>query len=222
MGPVADPGRREPRADERLVAGLRAGDEACLEEVFAALNPGLLRMAAQYVPSAVADEVVQETWIAVLDGIDTFEGRSSLRTWIYRIMLNKARNRWRRERRTVPHAIGGPHHDPYRGAIAPERLHHPDLGAQYWPDAPSRWETLPEDRLLGTETMAVVEQALAGLPPAQREVMSLRDVEGWTGPEVSRALGISLANQRVLLHRARAAVRTTLETYLAPGTEEPR
>lgn len=171
-------------------------------------------MASQYVPSAVADEVVQDTWLAVIDGIDGFEGRSTLRTWIYQIMLNKARSRWRRERRTIPFAPGGPHHDPYEGAVPPGRLHHPDLGAHYWPEAPPRWETLPEERLESTETLAVLERAIADLPPAQREVVTLRDVEGWTGPEVCEALGISAANQRVLLHRGRVALRARLEEEL--------
>lgn len=201
--------------DAVLVAGLRGGDEQALRVLLDRHHAGLLRMAAHYVPASVADEVVQETWIAVLDGIDRFEGRASLRTWIYQIMLNKARNRWRRERRSIPHALSGPYTTPYGGAVDPDRLHHPDLGANYWPEAPSRWETLPEERLLGTETLAVVERAMADLPPAQREVITLRDVEGWTGPEVSEALGISHANQRVLLHRARVAVRAALEEYFA-------
>jgi RNA polymerase sigma-70 factor (ECF subfamily) len=136
-----------------------------------------------------------------------------LKTWVYRIMLNKVRTLAKRESKVVPFASVGPEFDA-APSVSPDRLVHPELGWGYWPGPPSRWDTRPEEQLLSGETMAVATAAMAKLPDAQREVIMLRDVEGWTSQEVCEALGISSVNQRVLLHRARAAVRRTLEDYL--------
>ncbi len=200
--------------DGELVAALRAGDRAAFQQLVESLNPMLTRTARSYVSDAIADEVVQETWMSVVRSIDSFEGRSAIKTWIYRIMLNKVRTVAGREAKIVPFTSLGPAADGDRPAVDPDRLVHGELGQGYWPDAPPRWESLPVERLENNETAAMIRAAIADLPPAQREVVSLRDVEGWTSEEVCNALGISSVNQRVLLHRARAAVRAKLEEYL--------
>jgi RNA polymerase sigma-70 factor (ECF subfamily) len=195
-----------------LLAGLRRRDGDAFRHLVRSLHAPLVRLARLYVPAALAEEVVQDTWLAVAQSIGTFEGRAALKTWIYRIMLNKVRTLAKRESRIVPFASVGPNLD-VAPSVQPDRLVHPELGAGYWPEAPARWETRPEEQLLASETMAVVTGAMAKLPDAQREVITLRDVEGWNSEEVCDALGISSVNQRVLLHRARAVVRATLEDY---------
>lgn len=179
------------------------------------LNPGLTRLARTYVPAAIADEVVQETWMAVVKSIDSFEGRSALKTWIYRIMLNKVRTIAVREAKVVPFTSVGAHSSDDRPSVDPDRLLHPDLGAGYWPEAPARWDSLPAERLEAHETHIRIREAIDNLPDAQREVLTMRDIEGWTSDEVCNALGISTVNQRVLLHRGRVAVREALEDYLS-------
>jgi RNA polymerase sigma-70 factor, ECF subfamily len=207
--------------DTRAIEGLRDRRE----DVFAALvrmhNASMLRVAQIYVSSrAVAEEVVQETWIAVLSGIDRFEGRSSLKTWIYRILGNIAKTRAQREGRTLPFsALENPGRVP-EAAVGPDRFldsEHPRWPG-HWASAPRSWDTIPEERLLGRETRGVIEVALARLPAAQRTVVSLRDVEGWSSEEVCNALEISETNQRVLLHRGRSKMRAALEEYLAEDT----
>jgi RNA polymerase sigma-70 factor (ECF subfamily) len=200
-------------ADRELVGRLVARDEAAFRELVRLHDGGLRRMARMYVTDAVADEVVQDTWIAVIRGIDRFEGRSSLKTWVYGILVNVARRRGQREGRTVPFASLAGGTRGWAGTVDLERLHHPDLGLGYWPAAPT-WARDPADATLAAETRAVALRAMERLPPAQREVITLRDVEGWSGPEVSEVLGISDVNQRTLLHRARVAVRAALEEYL--------
>ena len=196
-----------------VIAGLRAGDPEVFRALVTELNPGLVRMARTYVSPALADEVVQETWMAVVTSIATFEGRSKLKTWIYRIMLNKVRTVSVREAKIVPFTAVGPTSSHDTASVDPDRLVHPDLGRGYWPEAPPRWDQLPAERLEGVEMTKRLEACLAQLPPAQREVVSLRDVEGWTSSEVCNALGISSVNQRVLLHRGRVALRAMLEEY---------
>ena len=175
-------------------------------------DAGLRRMARLYVSGAVADDVVQDTWLVVIRGIKSFEGRSSVKTWVYGILVNVARRRAQREGRTIPFASAAGS-GAWEGTVDLERLHNPTLGLGYWPSAPT-WARDPGDAALAAETRAVVLRAMAELPPAQREVMSLRDVEGWSGPEVSEVLGISDVNQRTLLHRARVSVRAALEEYV--------
>ncbi len=159
-----------------------------------------------------ADDAVQDTWVAVIRGVDRFEGRSSLKTWVFGILVNVARRRAEREGRTVPFASMGSGGDAWQGTVEVSRLHHPDLGVGYWPNAPT-WARDPAESAMAAEVRSVVLRAIEGLTPAQREVLTLRDLEGWTGPEVSDVLGISDVNQRTLLHRARVAVRRALEEY---------
>lgn len=201
--------------DRGTVDALRAGDHEMFRMLVKDLNPGLTRLARTYVAPAIADEVVQETWMAVIRSIDSFEGRSALKSWIYRIMLNKVRTVAGRESKIVPFTSLGPRSDGDRPSIEPDRLVHPDLGQGYWPEAPSRWDSLPAERFEAAQTNAEVRRAISQLPDAQREVVTLRDVEGWAADEVCNALGISAVNQRVLLHRGRVAVRKALEDFLS-------
>jgi RNA polymerase sigma-70 factor (ECF subfamily) len=200
------------RDEPALLAALRRRDADAFRHLVRWLHAPLVRLARLYVPAALAEEGVQDTWLAVTQSIGAFEGRAALKTWVYRIMLNKVRTMAKRETRVVPFASVGPNLD-VAPSVEPDRLVHPELGAGYWPEAPARWETRPEEQLLASETMAVVAEAMAKLPDAQREVISLRDVEGWSSQDVCDALGISSVNQRVLLHRARAVVRGALEDY---------
>jgi RNA polymerase sigma-70 factor (ECF subfamily) len=202
-------------ADERrLVEALRRGDEAAFEQLVRMHHASLLRVARLYVSSrSVAEEVVQETWVGVLNGIARFEGRSSLRTWIFRILTNTAKTRGIREGRSVPFsALQGD--DAAGPTVDPERFHPPgesiEPGAWAAPPVP-----LPEEALLAGETLKVVEAAIEALTPAQRAVITLRDIEGWRSDEVRNALELTETNQRVLLHRARAKVRSALEEYAA-------
>jgi RNA polymerase sigma-70 factor, ECF subfamily len=199
--------------DARLVKALRARDEWAFEELMRMYNASLLRVAQIYVPSrAVAEDVVQETWIGVLNGIDRFEARSSLKTWIFRILTNIAKTRGRREGRTVPFsALERPGAVP-EAAVDSDRFLAADheRWPGHWSSKPQPW---PEERLLAAETREVVERAIDRLPPAQRAVISLRDIEGWSSDETRNALGVSETNQRVLLHRARSKVRQALEEY---------
>jgi RNA polymerase sigma-70 factor, ECF subfamily len=204
--------------DAAVIDALRAGDESAFAELMRMYNASLLRVAQIYVASrAVAEDVVQDTWIAVLNGIDRFEGRSSLKTWIFRILTNIAKTRGQREGRTVPFsALERPEMVP-DAAVEPSRFLPADH--ERWPGHwASKPERFPEERLLAAETLAVVERAIEGLPPAQRAVISLRDLEGWSAEEARNALGVSETNQRVLLHRARAKVRQALEDYFSEQT----
>jgi RNA polymerase sigma-70 factor (ECF subfamily) len=196
-----------------LVARLRAGDEAAFRELVAEHGSALMRLALIYSPSrAVAEEVVQETWIAVLRAIDGFEGRASLRTWISRILVNSARRRAGLEGRSVPFsALGGDEAEP---AVDPARFQRHGPGAGHWLAWPADPSVLPEERLLGAEVRERVQQAITRLRSPQREVFVLRDVEGWPALEVSDLLEITAGNQRVLLHRARTKVRRALEELL--------
>jgi RNA polymerase sigma-70 factor, ECF subfamily len=206
------------REEMQLVEALRGGDERAFEQLIRMYQAGLLRVAQIYVSSrAVAEEVVQETWLAVLNGIDRFEGRSSLKTWIFRILANRAKTRAEREGRTIPFsALRNPEGVP-ESAVDADRFQDPEhpRWPGHWASPPADW---PEDRLLGDETLGVIEDAIERLPAAQRAVISLRDVQGWSAEEVCNALEVSETNQRVLLHRARSKVRRALEEYLAEST----
>ena len=198
-----------------LVEALRARDESAFVELMRELNASLLRVAQIYVSSrAVAEEVVQETWLGVLNGIDRFEARSSLKTWIFRILTNIAKTRGQREGRTLPFsALERPGVVP-EPAVDADRFLPPDheRWPGHWAARPEPW---PEERLLAAETRGIVERAIEALPPAQRAVISMRDLEGWSAEETRNALGVSETNQRVLLHRARSKVRQALEDYLS-------
>jgi RNA polymerase sigma-70 factor (ECF subfamily) len=201
--------------DHELVQRLRGGDESAFVELIDRYGATMLRVAQMYVRDrATAEEVVQETWLAVLNGIDRFEERSSLKTWLFRILTNRAKTRGQRDGRMVPFsALAGASDEP-DPSVDPDRFFGPDSphpGA--WAAPPVAW---PQEKLLENETLGVIEMAIDELPEAQRDVILLRDVDGWTPMEVSDALGITDGNQRVLLHRARSRVRAALEHYLNP------
>jgi len=207
------------RADEvELVAALRRGEEAAFVILLERYHGALVRLATVYVGDrALAEEVAQETWLGVLRGLDRFEARSSLKTWIFRILTNRAKTRAQGEGRSVPFsALWSVETASAEPAVEPERFLPPDHARWpgHWAARPANWEDTPEERLLSWETSARLQQAIGALPPSQREVLTLRDVEGWTAGEVCNALGISETNQRVLLHRARSKVRRALERYL--------
>jgi RNA polymerase sigma-70 factor (ECF subfamily) len=203
--------------DLRLVERLRAGDESAFMMLVERYRPAMLRIARMYVSTAaVAEEVVQDAWVGVLRGLDGFQGRSSLRTWIFRILVNTAKTRGQREARSVPFSSVWAPDPEAEPAVELDRF----LGGDarwpgHWASPPETWRTVPEERLLAKETLARVAAAIEALPPNQREVIRLRDVLGWTSGEVCNALDVSETNQRVLLHRARAKVRRALESYLA-------
>ena len=204
------------RTDEELVAALRAGDEEAFRTIVRDWHSSLLRVAQIFVPSrAVAEDVVSETWLRVLVALDRFEGRSSLKTWVFRILVNTAKTRAQREGRTIPFSALQDASRVPEAAVEPERFlpdddpHHPGG----WASPP---RDLPEEALLAAETRELIAGAIERLPANQRAVISLRDVEGWSSDEVRNALDLSEVNQRVLLHRARARVRRALEEYLAP------
>lgn len=203
-------------ADGVLVNQLRAGDELAFTALVERHSASLRRLARLYTTEAVADEVVQETWIAVLGGIHRFEGRSSLRTWMTRILLNIARTRGQREGRHVPFSAFVEPSAESEPSVAPDRFQR--IGDRFpggWVSFPERWDEQPEGRFLSTEGVDVARQAIASLPAVQREVVTLRDVEGWSSEEVSDALRITPGNQRVLLHRGRSKVRAALEAAMA-------
>ena len=205
--------------DERaLVEALRKGDETAFTTVLNRYHTPLLRLARVYVPDqAEAEEVVQETWMGLLQGIKRFEERSSLKTWLFRILMNRAKTHAQRQGRSIPFSsLPGADDEQAGGWIELDRflpLDHPQWPGG-WKSFPQSWDEVPEERLLSLETFNHIERAIQELPPAQREVITLRDIEGWTSDEVCNFLGISQANQRVLLHRARAQVRRALEQYL--------
>jgi RNA polymerase sigma-70 factor, ECF subfamily len=197
--------------DVELIRLLRQGDEAAFMSLVERLQPMMLRVARMYVSSqAVAEEVVQEAWLGVLQGIDRFEGRSSLRTWILRIVTNIAKTRGQREGRSAPFAsLAGDDLD--APSFDPDRFLGTGAWAGHWSTLPADWADAPEARLTSSETLDAVRRAIDALPPMQAQVIRLRDVLGWASEEVRNALGLTETNQRVLLHRARAKVRAALE-----------
>jgi len=205
-----------PPGQAEVVAALQAGDERVFQELVVELGPSMLRIARMYVSSrAVAEEVVQEAWLGVLTGIGRFEGRSSLKTWIFRILTNRAKTRGEREGRSLPFSSLGPDEaGDDEPAVDADRFHGSGHYEGHWTSAPSRWSELPESRLVGKETIGVAQDAIAALPEMQRTVITMRDVDGFDSEEVRNVLGLSESNQRVLLHRARAKVRRALEAYL--------
>jgi RNA polymerase sigma-70 factor (ECF subfamily) len=200
------------RDEERLCRALLGGDEDAFVALVERYQAPLMRLASAYVKNrAVAEEVVQETWLAVIAGLDRFERRSSLKTWIFRILVNTAKTRFARENRTVPFsALAGNGEDPGEPSVEPERF-----TEGRWSSPPRRWNELPEDRLLSNETCRVIDEAILSLPQGQAQVITLRDVGGWSAGEVCMLLEISDANQRVLLHRARSRVRAAFERHLS-------
>jgi len=197
-----------------LVARLREGDERAFEALVERHYGTMLAVARGYVRTrAVAEEVVQEAWLGVLNGIDRFEGRSSLKTWIMRIVVNIAMTRGEREARTVPFSALAPEGD--EPAVDPDRFRDEGDGFPgHWRAYPGNWAALPDEALLNRETLDVVTSAIEELPAAQRVVITMRDVAGCSSEEVCGTLDVSEGNQRVLLHRARSRVRNALERHL--------
>jgi RNA polymerase sigma-70 factor (ECF subfamily) len=201
--------------DDRLIAALRRGDANAFATLVDRHSGAMIRVAMAYVPTrAAAEEAVQETWIAVLRGIDGFEGRASLKTWVFRILTNVAMRAGARERRSVPFSALAEAEDTGEPSVDPDRFLPADheLFPGHWAIMPARWPT-PEEGLLAGETRAVIAAAIAELPVAQRTVIGLRDIEGWSAEEVCEALEITPGNQRILLHRARSRVRNAIEAY---------
>ena len=207
---------RAPWADEQdLIRDLRDGDEGAFVALLDRYHASLVRLALLYVRErADAEEVAQETWLGVLSGIHRFEGRSSLKTWLFHILVNRARTRAHRSGRTV--SLDALEEGETWTAVEPGRFHGPDhpRWPGHWASPPASWGDAPEQRLLAKETLGRVRDAIHGLPPMQGQVITLRDVQGWSAEEVCGVLEISPENQRVLLHRARSRVRQALEIYL--------
>jgi RNA polymerase sigma-70 factor (ECF subfamily) len=201
--------------DRELVEALRGKDESAFREVVVGYHSAMIRVASFHVSSrAVAEEVVQDTWLAVLNGLDRFEGRSSFKTWVFAILANRARSRGAREHRTVP--FSSLEADERTPGVPGERFQPPsDRWAGHWSEPPSPWTDVAANRLESDETRTVIFDAIRSLPRQQREVIALRDVEGWSPEEVCSALAISDGNQRILLHRARGKVRSVLEKNFA-------
>jgi RNA polymerase sigma-70 factor (ECF subfamily) len=216
MEPPRVPAPAVIASDDRELAALRAGDEAAFLSLVSRHHAAMLRIASMHVPSrAIAEEVVQEAWIGVLKGLHLFEGRSSLKAWIFRILLNCAKTRGAREVRSTPFSALEPLASEVEPSVPPDRfVGDGERWAGHWSEPPAPW---PDARVESAELVALVREALATLPEAQRNVMSLRDVDGWDAPEVCEALGISEANQRVLLHRARSKVRAFVEARMGEG-----
>jgi RNA polymerase sigma-70 factor (ECF subfamily) len=207
-----------PRQDDaRFVAALRQGDEAAFARLVESYHASLLRLARLYVTDAAAEDVVQETWLGLLRGLDRFEGRAALKTWLFRILVNRARTRAARDGRTVPFStLVDLETETVEPAVDPARFRSAD--DPRWPGhwlLPPAADDLPEHRLLAGELTERVRAAVVALPPAQREVVTLRDIQGLSGDEVCRLLDLSDGNQRVLLHRGRSKVRAALERYAA-------
>lgn len=201
-------------ADERdLLARLRAGDAAAFSALVARHAGALLRLATTFLKDrAAAEEVVQDAWLALFEHVATFEGRASLRTWLFQVVANRARTRLAREGRSVPFSAFEAQGDGGEPAVDPDRFD----AAGHWRAPPPAWATDDPERIAqAAETRALLERAIADLPEAMRAVIVLRDVDGLEADEICNVLGISVSNQRVLLHRARTRVRQALELHLA-------
>jgi RNA polymerase sigma-70 factor, ECF subfamily len=196
--------------DVVLAKALSARDPDAFGYLVEHYHSPLVRLAQQYVPSrAIADEVVQETWLAIVQGIDRFEHRSTLKTWMFKILVNIARSHGAKEQRTIPFATNAT--PPDEPAVDPRRFRRFTLhGRGQWKEPPCPWPG-PEQRAVDADSAATIRAAIDRLPPDQREVVTMRDVLGWTAAEVCDALSISDGNQRVLLHRGRSKVRAALE-----------
>ena len=207
-----------PSEDAALVERLRNRDEASFLELVRRHHGALVRLAQSFVNNkAIAEEVAQDTWVAVLQGLERFEGRSSLKTWIFQILINRAKTRGVREARSVSFsALNDMNSESGYSSVDPSRFLSPDDSEQPggWGSHPQQWDMTPEQLLLSQECRIFIDQAIASLPELQKEVITLRDVQGWDNEEICAVLGISEANCRVLLHRARSRMRQALENYL--------
>ena len=215
MSPKTSANRSATSGDERkLVARLRAGDEPAFRQLLGDFGPAMLRVAGVYAPdSQVAAEIVQETWIAVLRGLEGFECRSSLRTWVFTILGNCARRRAKMEARSAPLSSVETAREQESELDSFFAANHPRW-ASSWTTINTRWEALPEDALTTQEAEGAIVEKLRALPPSQAAVITLRDLEGLSSHEVCSLLGLSPGNQRVLLHRARLAIRRALQESL--------
>jgi RNA polymerase sigma-70 factor, ECF subfamily len=203
--------------DEAIVASLRAGDERTFRDLYQRHCPAMKRVARSYVESdAVAEEIVQETWLGILTGIDRFEGRSALRSWIFSILINQAKTHSVRERRTLPFSSISPagRDEP---AVDADRFQNDDEAwPGHWATPPRPWQK-PDRRALSLEARELLKAALSELPDRQRVIVCLRDVDGLSSGEVCGLLGLSRENERVLLHRGRSRLRAALEEYVDGG-----
>ena len=198
--------------ESALLEALRKGDEQAFASLVQRYHASLLRLAMSYVATKEqAEDAVAETWLGVLKGLDRFEGRSSLKTWVFRILVNRAKTKGVREQRSIPFSTLEGDGDQAEPSVEQSRF----AAAGNWSAPPGSWEGIPEDRLLSAETRAVVDDAIARLPDMQRAVITLRDVQGFSAQEAGDVLGLTEGNQRVLLHRARSKVRARLEEYLS-------
>ena len=207
-------------ADADLVTGLKRRDEAAFVTLVERYQGPLLRLALVYCRSRdIAEEVVQDVWLGVLQGIDRFEGKAAFRTWLFRILVNRARTNAGREGRTLSFSsLEDEAMSPGEPAVSPERFRPADdKWPHNWAVPPRAWGESADARLLSSETMELVKRAIDALPPAQQQVITLRDVEGLTADDVCNVLAISETNQRVLLHRARSRVRAQLERHFSDG-----
>jgi RNA polymerase sigma-70 factor (ECF subfamily) len=204
----------DPEAD--LVAALKRRDEMAFVTLVNRYQTQLVRLALIYCRTRdLADEVVQDTWLGVIQGIDRFEGRASFKTWLFQILVNRARTRAVREGRVSSFSSLAQEAETADEPAVPGDRFRPadDQWPENWAVPPHSWGEASDERLLATETMDLIQGAIAQLPPAQQQVITLRDVEGWTPQEVCNVLNVSETNQRVLLHRARSRVRAVLETH---------
>ncbi len=202
--------RTQAGVDVRLVAALRAGDEQAFAQLVDQYHASMVRVARAYVATKeAAEDVVQDAWLGVIRGLDRFEGRSSLKTWIFRIVINKALTKGGRDARSVPFSSLGPDGP----AVDPDRFFESGRWSGWWLSDDSLTR-LPDRIVLGRESRAMIDAVIATLPASQRLVITLRDVQGFTAEEACELLGVSEANQRVLLHRARTRVRSALEGYV--------
>jgi RNA polymerase sigma-70 factor, ECF subfamily len=205
-------------SDEELLHSLRLGDERAYVALVRRYGALMQRVALTYVRTpAVAEEVVQETWCAMLTGLERFEGRAALKTWLFRILTNRAKTRGQREARTVPFSSLTGDDEGDAPSVEPDRFlpaDHPRYPG-HWSAAPAQWSAVPHERLLAGEVRTCIRRAIDELPERQQAVIVMRDVEGWPPEEVCEALDLSEGNQRVLLHRARSRVRAELERYFA-------
>ena len=213
MGSATTRPMPSPDLDRVVVDALRAGDASAFRDLVRRHHAAMVAVALRYVHDRqVAEDVVQETWLALIERLDRFEGRSSLKTWLFTVLSNRARTHWRRQTRVVPGLEDGGW-----AAVDPDRFRGPhDRWPGHWARPPVDWD-VPAARTEAGELRDVIHRAIRQLPAGQAAVITLRDVEGWTATEVCAALDLSPGNQRVLLHRARSRVRSALDPYLGDG-----
>lgn len=216
MPPLTDASKLSP-SDGVLLEALRRKDEQAFRDLVAQYHGMMVRIAQMYVDDRdIAEQVAQEAWLGVLRGLERFEGRSSLKTWLFTIVSNLAKTRGKREKRTIPFSFFENYdRDTDEPAVPAARFHSPDAPYPFhWATKPAPWNSDPVANALNSELNTFLEAAIEKLPEQQRVVITLRDIQGWTAEEVCNGLGIAETNQRVVLHRARSKVRRALEDYL--------